>query len=175
MENNQNKGIAFKYICYGLFIFLIFILQSTPYFLEIWEIKPNLLYLAAVSAAMYEGEFAGGIIGMLVGMLCDYSSYPIHGFNAMLLLICCTSIGWAVVYFMKNSKINAAIFSSASLLIRGLLEYYFVYAIWKYENSEIILYRHILPTVFYSVLFTLPIFFIIGKIHNYFTEKYNLE
>ncbi len=175
MENNKNKGIALKFISYFSVIFIIFILQNTPHFLEIWGVKPNAIYVAAAVTAMYEGEFAGGIVGMITGMLCDYSSYPIHGFNAMLLLICCTAIGLAVIYFMKNNKLNAFTFSAAVLSLRGFLEYYFVYAIWKYEKSEIILYRHIIPTILYSLLFVIPIFFIIGKIHTYFTCKYSLD
>lgn len=175
MENNKNKGITLKFLSYGIFIFSVFILQNTPHFLEFWGIKPNIIYVVAVVLAMFEGEFSGGILGMIIGMLCDYSSYPIHGFNAMLLLICCTMIGLAVIYFMKNNKLNAFTFSAIALSLRGFLEYYFVYVIWKYENTSIILFKHIIPTIIYSLLFVIPIFFVISKIHKYFNEKYNLE
>lgn len=124
---------------------------------------------------MFEGEFIGGIFGLLAGMLADLGSYNIFGFNTLLLLVSCCAIGLLIIYLMKNSKINAVILSFSVLLLRGFLEYFFVYLIWNYENSwKILLYR-ILPTIIYSLVFVVPIYILFSKLYTYFQEKYNLS
>ena len=162
-------------LTYALVIYFIFILQNTPYFMEIYGVKPNFLYIIAVAVAMYEGEFTGGIFGFFIGILCDYASYHGFGFNTILLLTGCTAIGLAVSFYMKNSILNAHIFSILLLSLRGFLEYYFVYEIWDYTDKSLIMGKHIVPEIVYSVLFTFPIFWLFGKINNYYKQKYDPE
>ncbi|MEG1965505.1 MAG: rod shape-determining protein MreD, partial [Oscillospiraceae bacterium] len=120
MKNNKSIGLFLKYTTYVAILFGIFIIQNTPILLEIMGIKPNLLYVCAIAIAMFEGEFIGGIFGIVVGMFCDLGSYNIFGFNSIFLLIVCVAIGLAFIYFMKNSKINLLIMTSLTLLSRAL-------------------------------------------------------
>ncbi|MEF9984030.1 MAG: rod shape-determining protein MreD [Oscillospiraceae bacterium] len=175
MENNKNKGLFLKYTTYVLIIFITFILQNTPNFLEILGIKPNLLYICAVIIAMIEGEFIGGIFGIVAGMFCDLGSYNIFGFNTIFLLIVCVAIGLAVIYYIKNSKINALILSTIVLISRALIEFFFVYMIWNLEDVNNILINQLLPTAIYSLIFVIPIYIMLEKICVYYNEKYNID
>ena len=175
MQDKKNIGKVLKILTYSAVIYLMFILQNTPYFLEICGVKPNLLYIAAVAISMYEGEFSGGIYGFFIGILCDYASYHGFGFNTILLIICCTAMGLAVIYYMKNSLLNAHIFAALLLGLRGFLEYYFVYAIWDYTDNALMMWKHIIPGIIYSLLFTFPIFWLFGKINRYYKHKYDPE
>ncbi|MEG1621268.1 MAG: rod shape-determining protein MreD [Oscillospiraceae bacterium] len=175
MKNNKSIGLFLKYTTYVAILFGIFIIQNTPILLEIMGIKPNLLYVCAIAIAMFEGEFIGGIFGIVVGMFCDLGSYNIFGFNSIFLLIVCVAIGLAFIYFMKNSKINLLIMTSLTLLSRALIEFFFVYVIWNLEDVNNILIHQLLPTSLYSLIFAIPIYILIEKIYFFYGEKYNFD
>ena len=60
---------------YGAIFVFLYVLQCTPGFLEIMEVKPILLIPAAITLAMFEGEFIGGLYGAFAGLLCGAEQY----------------------------------------------------------------------------------------------------
>jgi cell shape-determining protein MreD len=101
------------------------VLQSTPGFLSVFGIKPNLLIGSAICLAMFEGEFVGGLYGALAGMLLDLGSSRIFGFYSILLFIFCIGAGLAVIYLLHLTWINALMMTWDRLGHRtvGLLHY----------------------------------------------------
>ena len=53
---NKKPIFAAKYFSYIIFIILLFVLQTTPGFLTVLEIKPNFVIPAAVCIAMRDVE-----------------------------------------------------------------------------------------------------------------------
>ena len=176
MTNNKSKGKAIKYILYFAIIFILFILETTPTFLSINGIKPNFLYPCLISIAMVEDEFVGGIFGVIIGLFCDYATYSSSfGFNTILLLIVGVLVGLLTVFLIKNNKLNAFLFTISLFVIRFSLEYFFVYYIWNYENSYMIITEQFLPITIYSSIFSVPIYLLFKKIHTKIKEKFDLE
>lgn len=80
MNNNKAKVYAVKYCSYVLILLALYVLQTTPGFLSVFGIKPNLVIPAVVCIAMVEGEFVGGLLGALGGWLLDLGAFSVFGF-----------------------------------------------------------------------------------------------
>ena len=76
-----------------------------------------------------------------------------------------------VLYFMQPSLTNSLIFTGSGFAVRLLLEYFFYYAMWGYENSSQILLRHMLPNLLCTLLVTPLIFLAVRRMHRCFEEK----
>jgi len=149
---------ATKYGIYGLFLLGIYVLQTTPDFLQVFGIKPQLILPAVICIAMYEGEFIGGLFGVLGGLLCDMASNAIFGFYSIQLLVICVTVGLLIIYLIKNNELNALLLCAGVLLYFAVTEYFFYFGMWNYEGSWILLFRKMLPTAIYSLLFA-PFFY----------------
>lgn len=167
----KNFLLAGKYFLYGVIILLLFILQSTPGFMQFYGVKPMLVIPAAICIAIYEGEFIGAILGAFGGMLCDMSAYTFFGFFSITLFLYCIATGLFIIYLMKNDLKSGVILCSAYLFAIGLIEFIFYYALWGYEGSHIILFASVLPRAVYSTALV-PIFYYgIGAIWRGFNER----
>lgn len=158
--------IGAKYLLYVLIVYFSYILQVTPSLFSIAGVRPVLVLPAVICIAMFEGELTGALIGVFGGLLCDLSSGLIYGFNGLLFLLFCAAAGLLILHLMRLTLTNALIFSLVALAVRDLLEFYFLYILWGYEGSSIIFLRKFLPSVFYSLLFTFPYFWLVRKIKN---------
>lgn len=156
--------IGAKYLIYVLIVYFSYILQVTPSLFSIAGVRPVLVLPAVICIAMFEGELAGALIGAFGGLLCDLSSSLIYGFNGLLFLIFCAAAGLLVFHLMRLTLTNALIFSFAALAIRDLMEFYFLYVLWGYEGASLIFLRKFLPSIFYSLLFTFPYFWLVRRI-----------
>ena len=76
MTNNRRKILTIKYCTLTVLFLLIYVLQSTPGLFSVLGVKPVLLIPAAITLAMYEGEFSGGLCSIIyynaatLGSLC---------------------------------------------------------------------------------------------------------
>ncbi len=171
MKNNRRFIETIKYCCYALFLTGLYVIQTTPHFLEISGVKPGLIVPAVICIAMYEGEFAGGLLGAYGGMLCDLGSYTIFGFHAILLLILATATGLGIIYFIKNNRLNAIFLCGGALALLNFLNYFFYFGIWDYENAWMLLVTSYLPAVLCSILFVPLFYWLFGWSNQYFESK----
>ena len=109
--------------------------------------------------------------GLLAGILCDTSSNVLFGFQSILYLLICTAVGLLVVYFMQPSVTNSLIFVGCGFAGRLLLEYFFYYAMWGYDNAYLILLQRMLPNLLYTLALTPLWFLLVRRLHRFFQEK----
>ena len=162
-----------RFLVYGAVFVFLYVFQCTPGFLEIGGIKPILLIPAAVTLAMYEGEFIGGLYGALAGLLCGLSSPMRFGFDAMLLLCLSVAGGLLVIYLMRRTLVTAYLLVFVSMLLRCCLAYFFSYGIWGYENGEAVFWHSTIWTILYSTLLTPVFFWMWEKICGFFGTMKN--
>lgn len=103
--------------------------------------------------------------------LCDTSSNVLFGFQSILYLLICTAVGLLVVYFMQPSVTNSLIFVGCGFAGRLLLEYFFYYAMWGYDNAYLILLQRMLPNLLYTLALTPLWFLLVRRLHRFFQEK----
>lgn len=170
IQFNQRRKNIVKWTLYSLILFFAFILQTTVGFLEIFGVKPVLILPIIIFIAMFEGEWAGAIFGVIGGLFWDTASDKLLGFNAIILLLLCVSAALLVMYLVRANLWNGILFVLVAALVQGLLAYFFYYVIWSYNHSSLILLKKILPTVLYTTLLSPLFFFLIRKISYSFNE-----
>lgn len=163
---NRPKLSAAKYTVYVLLMAALYILQSTPRFLTVFGVKPNLVIPLAVAVAVYEGEFVGGLFGALAGIFCDFSATSLFGFHAIIILVCCVAVGLLTIYLLRPTVVNFVILTGATLLIQGMLDYLLNYYMWGYAEVELVLTLRILPGIGYSLLLSPLVYLVIGVIFH---------
>lgn len=167
MNTTARLGVL-KHVIYVVLIVLLYVLGSVPGLFVIREIKPVWIIPAAVSIAMLEGEFVGGIYGAFAGLLCDVGSFLLFGFNGFILTICCAAAGFLVINLMRCNLFTCLLFAFFTLLIRGSLEYFFSFGMWNYENAATIYTNNTFPTVLYSTAAAVPLFLLFRLLHRRF-------
>ena len=164
-----------KHLTYTLLLMGLYVLQATPGFMMVLGIKPLLVLPAVVCIAMQEGEYLGGIYGMVGGMFCDLSSFTYFGFNALLFLLMGVGIGLLVEYLLNNSAINALLLTMVAMVIKGLVEFFFMYGIWGYEGAGLIYLNKLIPTLIYSALFV-PLWYRLSvKLAGWYARKMEIR
>lgn len=167
----RRRIIAEKYGLYFFLLLLLYVLQNDPNLFSINGIKPMLALPLAVCVGMMEGEVAGGLFGMMAGLLCDTGSTILFGFQSLIYLAACAAVGLLVIYFMQPSLINSLIFVTVILAARLLLEYFFYFVMWGHADGVLVLLHKMLPVLIYTTVAAFPIYFLTRKIHAIFARK----
>ena len=154
------KRNFFTVVVHAVFLLTLFVIQSMvfPYLMP-HGIIPMILPIAVAGTAIFEGSARGGVFGLFAGMLCDASlNQPLILFTVMLtvmgLLIGALSdtlIAQGFPSFLVTSLIVLVIVAFAQmfspLFIRGV-------------NITLLLKTALFQTLI-SVVFTLPLYFIV--------------
>ena len=156
--SKRHLWLTLKWLFYAVSILILFVLQSTPSFLQFWGAKPVLVLPAAVMAAILEGEFGGALTGLICGLLIDLGAGRPSGVNGLFLMILCMFIGLLFIYYIRTWWLTALLFTLATSSIIQLLDFFFFYALWGYDGLGLIFLRHTLPTIGLTTLFSLPLY-----------------
>lgn len=170
MDEKKRRILTVKHVSYTGIILLCYILGATPGLFRLFGAAPNLMIPLVTVIAMYEGEFAGGMYGALCGLLWDSGAFTLFGLGGMFFLLAGVVIGLLVIYLLQNSLKNAFTLTAATALLHGVMTYSFLYGMWGYEGSYLILLNKTLPSVLYTTLLTWPAYLGLGRIHNRFKE-----
>ena len=171
MVNNRRKVFFQKYVLYIFIFILLYVLQSTPGLFGILGIRPVLLIPAAVTLAMYEGGFTGGLFGALAGMLCDLGAFSFYGLYSILLLCCAAAAGLLVVYLMRRTLRVAVLLAAGTSALCCLLRFYFDYVLWGYAGIAKLFWEQSVPTMIYTAAVTPLFFYLFRRTDRYFSEK----
>jgi hypothetical protein len=137
MDGRTRGLFILKILIYALLIISCYILQEIPGLLEIWHVRPVLVIGAFVAIAMTEGEFYGGLYGLLGGILCDTASFHFFGVASILFLILGTASGLLVIYLIHPRPLSALLITAACTFIYSGSAYYLLYGMWDYPDSPI--------------------------------------
>lgn len=158
----QKLFVYSRFLVYAAIFIFLYVFQCTPRFLEIRGIKPVLLIPAAITLAMFEGEFTGGLYGALAGLLCGIASPLLFGFDGILLLCFSVASGLLVIYLLRRTLVTAYLLVFVAVALRCCLAYVFGYGIWGYEDGSSIFWKSTVWTILYSTLLT-PLFFLMWR------------
>jgi len=129
-----------------------------PY-IRIGGLIPVLLPLVSTGVAVFEGRRAGGITGLVSGILCDISfNQPAGAFTVLL------TISGLVIGVLADTTITrgfvAFVFSSAAVLV--ICSFVQMFPLMYFGNIPP---HQLLPTalweLIYSLIFTFPIWFFV--------------
>jgi rod shape-determining protein MreD len=162
------KQIYFiKWITYTIAFIFIFIFQSTPNILpKIFGIGPLLLIPAVICVAMFEGESAGAIFGVIAGLLWDSQSGRLFGFNCLFLMLFGLAVGLLIQFLFRNTVVSTLLFTLVATIMLELLTWYFFYSLYGDNQIGFALLQIILPTTIYTLILTIPIYIGFKKLNR---------
>ena len=154
------NGSAIKWTVYTVAVFLLSVLQADPFFLpKIWRMGPILLVPAVVCIAMFEGETAGAVYGVIAGLLWDAQCGRLFGFNAFFLLVFGMFAGLLVKYLFRNTVVSVLLLTlSLTLLLEFVTWFFFDNLFGDYDIAYAFL-KVMLPTSLYTLIFAFPFYF----------------
>ena len=84
----KRRTIIVSIALHALLLMIVYIFQSNIFpYLRLAGLAPLLLPIASTGVAVYEGRYAGGIMGIFAGILCDVSfNQPAGVFTVLLTL-----------------------------------------------------------------------------------------
>ncbi len=165
MTENLRRKIM-KFAIYALIVFAAYIIQTTPGLFDFFGITPLLVLPACICIAVFEGEFAGGLFGFFAGIFCDSAAETVFGFNALLFLVLCVFAGLLTIYVFRRSTMNIMLLCLGAVFIRFLLEFFFGFFLYDYENLRAFFYTIIAPQVVLTSIFSLPFCVLFRWLHS---------
>lgn len=165
-----------KWITYALFILFTALIQTqAAFYPRFMDVTPVFLIPAAVFIAMFEGETVGGIYGIAAGLLWDCGTGRVFGFNAFFLMIEAIAVGLFFKFLLKNSLFSALIFTAVITALHETITWFFFYFMTGSRNFIFALLHITLPTTALTLIFALPLFFLVRFINDRLTESNNSD
>lgn len=161
-----------KYIIYFFLVYILFILQSSPNFLKIFDIRPILVIQSLIFIAIFEKKnntFLYFLI-FIVGFLLDFYNNKFVGYSSILILLIIYFLDY-IINNIKNITFLKSIFiCSIVLFIYQFIDILFYYLIY-YNYIHIVLLYNYIPSVIYSIFISPFLYFIVKFIYNFFNTK----
>lgn len=157
-----------KWTIYYILLIVFYSLQTTPNLFEIYNTKPVLIVPLVVCVCMYENVLQSGIYAAFGGLLWDISADKVFGFNAIIFTICGVLISLLCIYYLHTKLVNTIAIIGCFMIVQGFFDYIFYYAIWGYSGAYRIVLFGILPSILYTAVFTIPIYFLLRVISTKF-------
>ena len=76
--------VFLRWTFYSALLLLFYLWETNPLFVRF---SPLLIIPLATAVAMYEGELAAGVFGVVCGLMIDMASGTILGFSSLWLLV----------------------------------------------------------------------------------------
>ena len=167
-RRKRSRSQLLKWGCYVLALFVCAALQTTPGLFQLGQAKPLLVLPLCLAVAVFEGEFAGALLGTVGGLLWDCTAGRTVGMLALELLLLCFAVSAVMQLYFKNSAANFALIASAAALLVLTLDWLFFYYMPGYSGAASRWLWFVLPTAALSVPVCFPLFGVVRRIHEEF-------
>lgn len=160
---NLLSGTRAKWVVYGLEIFLVYILQSTPALIpEIFGEKPMMVVVCVVSIALFEGDVTGMWFGLGAGLLLDTGSIAPFGFYGLILLVICFGCGTLVMYLMRNNMVTSLILGFIAVSVVSVVQWLCFASPHSANDAGFFVIHILLPRCIYSTAL-MPLFYYFNR------------
>lgn len=167
-RRRRSRSQLLKWGCYVLALFVCAALQTTPGLFQLGEAKPLLVLPLCLAVAVFEGEFAGALLGTVGGLLWDCTAGRTVGMLALELLLLCFAVSVLVQLYLQVNPGNFAAVSTATALVVLSLDWLFFYYMPGYSGAAGRWLWFVLPTAALSVPVCFPLFGVVRRIHEEF-------
>ena len=157
-----------RWFCYSVVLLFFYLWEVAP-LIRGW--CPLLIIPLATAVAMFEGEFAAGIFGVVCGLMLDVASGTLIGFSSMWLLVICPTISLLGQFWLKRSWLSHLVMNSIAVVFICLMDFLFLHWVWERESSGISFVHSLLPAYLWAILMSLPVYFLVRLISTRFRPK----
>jgi rod shape-determining protein MreD len=160
-----------KILIYAIFLFLLLLLQSTLLgYVNIYNVKPNLLIIFVVCVALLRGNTEGAVVGFFAGLILDMSFGKLLGLYALLGMFLGLIVGSVNKRLYRENFLVVIFFTFVSTVIYESIVY--ILNTFMSGNIDMIwtLTMKILPEAIYNSLVSILIFAIVRKMSHRFDK-----
>ncbi len=157
-----------RWLCYSLLLLLFYLWEVAP-LIRGW--CPLLIIPLATAVAMFEGEFAAGIFGVVCGLMLDIASGTLIGFSSMWLLVICPTISLLGQFWLKTSWLTHLVMNTITVVFICSMDFLFLHWVWERESSGISFVHSLLPAYLWAIILSLPVYFLVRFISGKFRPK----
>ena len=165
----RKRDILLKIVLYCLYLALFYLLQAALFpRLAIGGIKPLILPVAVVGAALYAGSVPGALVGLAAGLLCDASMADGIAVLTVVLTLEGALVGLLSEQFLRRSLLTLSLCALAALLLCAFFQS-FSLLFFRGAPLQPVLLRALWQTV-YSMAFVLPVWALARAISTRFRK-----
>ena len=167
-RRKRSRSQLLKWGCYVLALFVCAALQTTPGLFQLGQAKPLLVLPLCLAVAVFEGEFAGALLGTVGGLLWDYAAGRTVGMLALELLLLCFGVSVLVQLYLQVNPGNFAAVNTITALLVLSLDWLFFYYMPGYSWAGSRWLTFVLPSAGLTLLPSLVLFRLVRRIHEEF-------
>ena len=170
-RRKRSRSQLLKWGCYLLLMLLCTVLQTTPGLFQFGAAKPLWLLPLALAVAVFEGEFAGALFGVVCGLMWDYTAGRTVGMLALELMILCFLVSAVMQLYFKASVPNFLLLGGSCALTVLTLDWLFFYYMPGYSDVLGRYLRVVLP----SLAMTLPVCWLTFRWAERISEEFKID
>ena len=166
----RKRDVIFEILLYALYLLLFYLLQAAVFpRLAIFGVRPLILPVAVVGAALYVGSVPGAFAGLAAGLLCDISLADSIAVFTVALTVIGALTGLVAERFVRRSLPTLLL---CALGASVLCAFFQVFGLVVFQAVPI---RAVLPRfggqVLYSMPFAAPAWVLSRAISGHFAKK----
>lgn len=135
-----------KWFCYSCVLVLGGVLQTTPGFLTIGNVKPVFILPVCLAVAVAEGAWAGAVFGAVGGLLWDLTAGRTAGLMATGVLLLCFGAAILLELYLRANRTNFLLLAGVGCLAILSLDFLFSYLMRGYARPAERFLSVVLPT-----------------------------
>ena len=155
-----NKNLVIKSVIYS-FIFIFFIVLETNILngVKIFGVKPNLIILLVIAASVAENERYASVLGLILGFITDSSVGSPFFFSGVYYFFAAYIAGTVTRVYFTKSFFTMLVITLPVCAARGIINMFYLIAVWSDFNIGGALLIYILPEFIYTVTLAPPVYF----------------
>lgn len=170
----EKSNSFFRYLAYAVEIILLFVLGTTPNLIpEIFGAKPCFLLCLAISVSVFEREIPSMIIGLICGLLLDYSYCGAIGTFTFALTVACFIIGYSTNNLITARFLSVLLLSFVVIAVIFFLHFVFTCLFSIGDNAWVYFKDHYISRIVLTFIFSPLLYFLNKYIYSVLGDTVN--
>ncbi len=124
----QSRKKLIKYMAYALILLIVHTMENARGLsVTLWGATVNAVPFLIASVALFDGPYAGGVLGFMAGLVAAIGSPMVEGVAAMYLGLFGVSFGYLGGEYMRAVLPSAMLGGAVCIALNGVIRYVFYY------------------------------------------------